>query len=240
MFDKKLMVQPLYLQLRAVLTERIASGTWRAGEALPNEVELAREFGLSAGTVRKALDWMEQARLVSREQGRGTFVVDQSSDELANRFECIRRPDGTPVAPQSADATVSEADATPQECERLRLKPGARVQRIVQKLLLNGVPLLVETASLPLTVFPRAELASGKPYNVVTLAKSCGVLLGHADEVLCMASASAETAAALGVETGTPIMVLTRVVYTLDRRPAELRIALCNLGKNHYQAAIGS
>src|SRR4051812_41587123 len=48
--------RPLYLQLRDALAERVAGGEWRPGAAIPNEGDLAREFGVSAGTMRKALD----------------------------------------------------------------------------------------------------------------------------------------------------------------------------------------
>jgi GntR family transcriptional regulator len=45
----------LYLQVRDLLTDRIAQGTWKAGCHIPNEMDLAREVGVSTGTVRKAL-----------------------------------------------------------------------------------------------------------------------------------------------------------------------------------------
>ena len=45
----------LYLQVRDALAERIAKGAWRPGALIPNEGELAREFGVSPGTMRKAL-----------------------------------------------------------------------------------------------------------------------------------------------------------------------------------------
>ena len=48
--------RPLYLQLRDALAERIAGGDWKPGNAIPNESDLAREFGVSTGTMRKALD----------------------------------------------------------------------------------------------------------------------------------------------------------------------------------------
>ena len=65
--------RPLYLQLHDAPTERVASGQWKPRQALPNEGELAREFDVSVGTMRKALDLMEAERLVTRRQGRGTF-----------------------------------------------------------------------------------------------------------------------------------------------------------------------
>ena len=40
--------RPLWLRLRDVLAERVASGTWRAGAIIPNERDLAREFDVKS------------------------------------------------------------------------------------------------------------------------------------------------------------------------------------------------
>jgi GntR family transcriptional regulator len=63
----------LYLQVAAALAERVASGQWQPGFPIPNETDLAREFGVSAGTMRRALDKLEADRIVARRQGRGTL-----------------------------------------------------------------------------------------------------------------------------------------------------------------------
>ena len=103
MLHTRFSTKPLYLQLRDALAERIASGEWKPGTAIPNESDLAREFGVSAGTMRKALDLMEAEHLLTRRQGRGTFVNDQSSDELAVRFSNMRGPDGERIGGDSQD-----------------------------------------------------------------------------------------------------------------------------------------
>src|ERR1700694_5609817 len=92
--EKRLSHQVLYLQVREALVKRIADGTWKAGDAMPNEGNLARELGVSMGTLRKALDLMERERLITRKQGRGTFINDPSSDALLLRFANICGPDG--------------------------------------------------------------------------------------------------------------------------------------------------
>ena len=122
--------RPLYLQLRDALAERIASGEWKPGSAIPNESDLAREFGVSAGTMRKALDLMEAERLLTRRQGRGTFVNDQTSDELAARFTNLRVPDGSRLCGEVRHVEVTEGRANDAECRRLRLRPDERVYRI--------------------------------------------------------------------------------------------------------------
>ena len=69
--------RPLYLQVRDAVAERIATGTWKIGIAIPNEGDLAREFGVSVGTVRKSLGLLEEQHILTRQQGRGTFVNDR-------------------------------------------------------------------------------------------------------------------------------------------------------------------
>jgi GntR family transcriptional regulator len=64
---------PLYVQLRDTLAERIASGEWKPGRGVPSTADLAREFGVSQGTVRKALRQLESECLVTRRQDHGTL-----------------------------------------------------------------------------------------------------------------------------------------------------------------------
>ena len=115
--------RPLYLQLRDALAERVAAGEWKPGTAIPNEGDLAREFGVSAGTMRKALDLLEDEHLVTRRQGRGTFVNDQNSEELAVRFCNVRKPDGRRIVSRFRHVSLSEATASEMECARLQITP---------------------------------------------------------------------------------------------------------------------
>jgi DNA-binding transcriptional MocR family regulator len=48
-----------------------------AGRVIPSEATLSQEYGLSRGTVVKALDALERDGLVRRVQGRGTFVSER-------------------------------------------------------------------------------------------------------------------------------------------------------------------
>ena len=103
--DQKFSMRPLYLQVRDLVLERITSGVWKPGAMLPAEVDLARELGVSSGTARKALDALEAERVVSRRQGRGTFVNDSTAQELAWRYDNIRGKDGRRIvgAPSTSE-----------------------------------------------------------------------------------------------------------------------------------------
>jgi GntR family transcriptional regulator len=228
--------RPLYLQLRDALTERIASGEWKANAAIPNESDLARAFGVSAGTMRKALDLMETERLLTRRQGRGTFVNDPLSEELATRFCNIRDGVGRRVNDEITSGEVSEGEATETECARLRLRAGEmviRVRRIRQE---NGQAYLAEDVSLPAALFPNFAKRTWRPGadRVIALAQEYGILLGRAQERIAIDAAPVCVARMLGVKAGTPIMVLDRVVLARDERPVEWRLAWCHLRDKCY------
>lgn len=231
--------KPLYLQLRDALVERIASGEWKPNAAIPNESDLAREFGVSAGTMRKALDMMEAERLLTRRQGRGTFVNDQSSDELAARFCNIRAADGKRTSGQIKSAEMSEGEAGAQERERLRLQVGERVFRIERVRHQNGRVFLVERVTLPAALFPDLAGDARKTAvadRVIVLAQEYGILLGKAEERVSADGALPEIAQKLGIAAGTPVMVLDRIVRALDGRPIEWRVGWCHLADKYYMA----
>jgi GntR family transcriptional regulator len=228
--------RPLYLQLRDALAERIAGGQWKPGSAIPNENDLAREFNVSAGTMRKALDLMETERLLTRRQGRGTFVNDQASDELSARFSNLRASDGSRVCGEVKSAQIMEGTASQMECERLRLRPGDSVYRIHRILHHEGQIYLVEEASLPAELFPRLPQRRGVADRIIILAQEYGLLLGKAAERVCLGQASPNVAQTLGIAAGAPIMVLDRVVMALDGRPIEWRMGYCHLVDKYYMA----
>ena len=89
---------PLYQRLKDAFAARIAQGEWRPGAAIPPEVELAVEYGVALGTVRKAIDGLVQEGLIDRRQGRGTFV--RKADFTNALFRFFRHTqDGEPVRP---------------------------------------------------------------------------------------------------------------------------------------------
>ncbi len=66
--------QPKYAQVADVLRADIAAGILSVGEMIPTEAELGSRHGVSRITVRSALQHLEVEGLISREQGKGTFV----------------------------------------------------------------------------------------------------------------------------------------------------------------------
>jgi GntR family transcriptional regulator len=66
-----------YLQVYTVLSQALAEGEIAAGEALPSEPSLVRQYGVSRTTVRRALARLAAERCIVRRRGSGTFARDR-------------------------------------------------------------------------------------------------------------------------------------------------------------------
>lgn len=231
--------KPLYLQLRGALVERIAMGHWKAGDIVPNEFDLAREFGVSSGTMRKALELLEKMHLVTRLQGRGTFVNDQASQHLVARYSNLRGPDGAGIADEIATGEVTEGVATGPERDRLRLAQGAHVYRFHRRRLREGTTYMVEDVAVPATLFPGLAEEQSPPPRVTVLALRHGVLLGQAEERISLGAPKPDVSQALGTAPDTPVMKLDRVIFTVNGVPAQRRLGWCLLRDgDHYLAVV--
>jgi GntR family transcriptional regulator, arabinose operon transcriptional repressor len=65
---------PLYEQLYNHVLSAIQTGQLRSGDRVPSEKELADKFDVSRITSKKALELLEQAGLIERIRGKGSFV----------------------------------------------------------------------------------------------------------------------------------------------------------------------
>jgi len=227
--------QPLYSQVATLIAQRIAEGDWKPGAALPNEQDLAREMGVSSGTMRKALDWLEECRLLVRRQGRGTFVADHAAEEFAARFINLRTADGRHIAGTGRVLDQCRAPAGVLEQSRLLIEPGQTVLRTKRLCTCDGRPFMYEDAALAVTRMPglrERELLGD--YQLTALAQRHGVLLGRASERVALFAASGDLAELLEVAPGTALLHLDRVVYSLGGEPVEWRVAFCHLKGEYY------
>ncbi len=78
-----------YARLYQEISAMISCGRWKEGERIPTEKEMSSSFGVSIGTVRRAMDLLEQDGFCRRIQGKGTFVSSPMED--APVFYCLRR-----------------------------------------------------------------------------------------------------------------------------------------------------
>ena len=234
--------RPLYIQVEAILRERIVSGAWRSGQAIPAEPELAAELGVSAGTLRRALALLEQHHLIERRQGRGTYVAQQTSEQALGQFFRVRNLQGRPVEPETFITSVDTGPATPAEAAALRLPAGTEVHRIARSRVFEGSPRIAERITVPAALFPglTLPLAPGQLGTEIYVhyRRAHGIIVVQAEENLSAAAATEEDAEALGCPPGTPLLLIERVTFDAAGRPVELRVSRLDTRAYRYAVQI--
>lgn len=74
---------PIYLQVKAYILDKIKTGYYKVGDKLPAERQLAEKLGISRNTVSAAYKELLLEGILDSEQGRGTFVREQTIDITA-------------------------------------------------------------------------------------------------------------------------------------------------------------
>ena len=230
--------QPLYQQIKGLLTQRLETGEWRPGQAIPSDQDLAAQFSVSQGTVRKAIDELAGENLVVRRQGKGTFVATHTETKSSMfRFLRMRRNDGQDEYPASELLDVKRIRATADVARSLDLKAGDAILSLRRLLRYSGEPTVLDEITLPAALFKgltkeRFDAYEGSMYGFFET--EFGVRMLRAEEQIKAVTADPTTAEALRVGMGSPLLCVERITYTYADKPVEFRRGLCTTRSHHY------
>jgi GntR family transcriptional regulator len=229
--------RPLYAQVRENLVRRLIDGAWQPGQLIPSEIDLAKELGVSQGTIRKALDAMTTENLLIRRQGRGTFVSEPEESRILFQFYRLVPDSGARSFPNSRILKRSLEAANEIERRELKIPAGGDVIRLERVRTVDEKPMIVETISLSSKRFAGFEGLPDVPNNVYRLySERWGITIGRAGERLKAIAASKADARELGCPQGAPLLEINRVAYDLEGQPVELRLSRCLTDVVHYSS----
>jgi len=77
---------PIYLQIIEQLKQQIADETLKPGDQLPTVRALAQELRVNFNTVARAYRMLDEAGVISTQQGRGTYIMEKPPPELSERL----------------------------------------------------------------------------------------------------------------------------------------------------------
>ena len=222
--------RPLYEQIKVLLTNSLVAGEWKPGEAIPSEMELAERYHVSQGTVRKAIDALASDNILTRRQGKGTFVASHSEPAYQYRFLRMKPDSGERVHPVNLFFGLERGKASAEVARALALEPGAAVASFKRLMSFANRPLILDEITFAASQFPGFTLAEleyfhGSVYSFYETV--FGVRMIRAQECLKAVAADSVAAAHLNVATGTPLLRVDRVAYTYGDKPVEWRRGLC-------------
>lgn len=221
-FDSAL---PLYHQLKEIIKKQIYDNAWQRDEMIPSENELAAGFGISAGTVKKAISELVHEGLLYRRQGKGTFIARPDFKRSFIRF--FRYGSGGQAEGQTPASRVLHSEIISPEArvrEVLKLADDDRVIIIQRLRILEDVPFMLEYIFLPERTFrgfEQVDISRELLYPIYDQKFQTPII--WAEEYLEPEIAHEDVAAHLSITPGVPVISIERIAYTHGDRPVEYR-----------------
>ncbi|MBT2789471.1 MULTISPECIES: GntR family transcriptional regulator [Paraburkholderia] len=232
---------PRYQQLRDDLVSRIAAGEWAPEEAIATEAELGQFYNVSTGTVRKAIDLLVSDGVLTRTQGKGTFVRRPRFDSSLFRFFRFVSRDGQPVRPTARVLKREVVKPSEEIRNALRMKASEKAIHLSRVRMIEGQAVLSEEIWLPRARFEAlAALPLDKFEDLLypLYERLCKQMVASATEILRVEQATAETASLLGMKTGSPVILVHRVASDFAGTPFEWRSTRGAADTFQYQVEI--
>ncbi len=231
---------PRYIRIREELRRRVLDGTYRPGQRIPSEPRLAQEFGVSRGTVERAIRGLVEEGVLVREQGRGTFVaypaLESTSFRLSTFAEEARRQGWIP----STRLIRAHVIPAPEDVARtLHLPPGTDLIEIVRLHCANREPVVYELRQLAYTLCPKLleeDLEHSSVHEL--LLYKYHIPLVRARFTVRAITLSGEPAALLEVPDGSPGFAVERVTYRTGNKPAVRMYQLWRGDRFHFTAEV--
>ncbi len=222
-------ITPLYVQLMEELETSIRNGVYKPGDKIMTEAEMAKEYGVSLITVRKAVGSLMEKGLVVRKQGKGTFVTkpkySRNMKKLQSFTEMCEQMGVKPGA-QVLENRLIMADK--KVADRLGIEPGSNVVYISRLRLADGEPVQVEKSYFPLkyAFLLEEDLNNGSMFEC--LKEKAGAKVASSEKMIELCRATAEEAALMDVKKGDYLLLVKSTAYDENGEPMYAGIQLIN------------
>ncbi len=208
---------PIYIQLANGISSKIISGEWPSNYKLPAEVDLAKQLGVSRGSLRKAIHLLASKNLLEQVHGRGTFVKPTIMDQMwafkltstAEELSLKGIPYETQVITEKilspAEERISKALKLPSQ------EPVLYIQRVLS---VGDTRLVLYESFLPVNQYPELKTVDFSQQSMIeALEITCGIKLSWASHSISAISADSSVSKLLGISEGEPIIFGERVLH---------------------------
>jgi GntR family phosphonate transport system transcriptional regulator len=150
----------IWKQIEQALVKDITAGTYEPGDQLPTEHQLATRFGVNRHTVRRAISSLVDQGRLRVDQGRGTFVREQTVEYPVGRR--VRFTQSVAAAHRLPNREILRAEIVrcdQETADALKIELGSKVVEIQSLGVVDGKPL-----SYAISRFPANRFASLIPH----------------------------------------------------------------------------
>lgn len=200
------------------LAQRIRRGEYAEGSTLPTSSLLAEQYEVARGTIRHALERLdEQYGLVAHRGARWVVNAPARVHSLSVLRSFGQWALATGSRPSGRTLSLEHGRATRVEATELGIRYRDPVLRAIRVRALDERPVLVERTTYPHSV---AEIIAGLPEDTPSvmrvLERDHGVVLAHGEHRVSATVADAADADILGVRRGVPLLRVRRTGRSAD------------------------
>lgn len=237
---------PAYQQISEALAQEIFRQTWKVGDPLPNEKKLSERFGVSIGTVRRAIESLEKSGLITKMQGLGTFVTDRAlPSPVYDRADPFKLNDhwateyaGTDVKTELIN--LETLAANPEESRALGIDEGESIWLIEVRHMLHTQMIAYEQLCLSKKLFPELsiEMLQTSGGNLYRLASEVFQMrIGQMTDEVSVKSMEPRIASLFNKIPDAPSLRVFRITHSMDNTPIEKREVWLDPSFAHYKAS---
>ena len=214
----------LHHQIKEDLALHLRSGRFSPGLALPSEAALCAHYGVSRGTMRRAIADLVADGHLERYRGRGTFVSRSKLESgvvgAYNRFHLV----GPPLDAECKILLLRRIRASRDVSEMLRVPAGSRLWTLERVRFTQGTPVGLQTSFLPYSLCPGLSRQNLSGLHLIDVLRDVyDVHLSSAIEYVEPTVADGYAARHLGVRARTPLFQVERTTCTVGGVVAEYR-----------------
>jgi len=225
---------PLYLRIAETLIRDIRAGRLTEGARLPPEREMARDMGVSVGTLRHALVELQSKGLLTRIQGSGNYIRSAPSPDHIYAFFRLERVEGggLPIARLLSLDRLPK----PKDGPAFGTAPdGWRIRRLRH---LGPDPAAIEEIWLDATRAPSLTPEDLSESLYLTYRRRLLLTITRAEDRVGVAPVPDWAPPAFAIAPGTAAGFIERRAWADDGQPAEYSRTWFDAGRARYVARL--
>lgn len=215
--------KPIYLQISDIIREAIENGEFSEYDRIWSEREIIESFEVSRNTAQGAIEELVKSGLVSRIQGKGTFVnKNRVNFGLQNLLSFSEATEIKGEIPSSKILAFTDEYPTNEIAQKLEIDPDSKVYKLDRLRLSDDLPMMHEVSYLPVLLFPdlsRFDFSKESLFNV--LENEYHVQISWQKQIIRPIISSNNEVELLGVSIGIPCIVTEGITYLVDNTPVE-------------------